>query len=190
MLIGKIVSYQKVLGSVVPLNISETRMKKYLLASCIAVMLIASLTHAQVNTSGLSNAQGLTKQVYGLGVSAGWASGIGLSFRSHLPSNVSVQGVFGIIKTSDNLSMSIGGELQYDLVRNNMTRFFAGSAVSYFYDGISRNELSAPYRFGVGIGGEFYVQGGLHVTLEGMFTIFSDGRVIPLPQIAAHYYFF
>jgi hypothetical protein len=165
-------------------------MKKNAFAVIIAILIIPSFSYAQVNTSELSNAQGLTKQVYGLGISAGWASGIGLSFRSHLPSNVSVQGIFGIIKTSDILSMSIGGELQYDLVRNNTTRFFVGSAVSYFYNGNSRNDVSAPYRFGAGIGGEFYVQGGLHVTLEGMFTIFSDGRVIPLPQIAAHYYFF
>ena len=165
-------------------------MKIYILTVSIAAMLITSFTHAQVNTSELSNAEGLTRQVYGLGVSAGWASGVVLSFRSHLPSNVSVQGVFGIIKTSDNLSMCIGGELQYDLVRNNTARFFVGSAASYFYEGKSRNEVYAPYRFGAGIGGEFYVQGALHVTLEGMFTIFSDGRVIPLPQIAAHYYFF
>ena len=165
-------------------------MKKSVLALSIALLLIVSFSHAQVSTSELSNAEGLTRQVYGLGVSAGWASGVGLSFRSHLPSNVSVQGVFGIIRTSDNLSMSVGGELQYDLVRNKTTRFFVGSAFSYFYDGINRNEVSAPYRFGAGIGGEFYVQGALHITLEGMFTIFSDGRVIPLPQIAAHYYFF
>jgi hypothetical protein len=165
-------------------------MKNSIFGMSLALLLVVSSSHAQVSTSELSNAEGLTKQVYGLGVSAGWASGIGLSFRSHLPSNVSVQGIFGIIKTSDNLSMSIGGELQYDLVRNKTARFFVGSAVSYFYDGVSRNEVSAPYRFGAGIGGEFYVQGALHITLEGMFTIFSDGRVIPLPQIAAHYYFF
>jgi hypothetical protein len=165
-------------------------MKLHAGALILAILFIPSFSHAQVNTSELSNAEGLTKQVYGLGLSAGWASGIGLSFRSHLPSNVSVQIVFGIIKPSDNLSMCIGGEFQYDLVRNNTTRFFVASAASYFYDGKSRNEVSAPYRFGAGIGGEFYVQGALHITLEGMFTIFSDGRVIPLPQIAAHYYFF
>jgi hypothetical protein len=176
--------------SVVPLDSLEITMKKSMLALSIALLLIASFSYAQVNTSELSNAEGLTKQVYGLGLSAGLASGVGLSFRSHLPSNVSAQGIFGIIKTSDRLSMSIGGELQYDLVRNNAIRFFAGSALSYFYDGQNRNEVSAPYRFGAGIGGEFYVQGGLHVTVEGMFTIFSDGRIIPLPQIAAHYYFF
>jgi hypothetical protein len=165
-------------------------MKKSVLALSIAMLIIASFSQAQVSTSGLSNAEGLTKAVYGLGFSAGWASGIGLSFRSHLPSKASVQGVFGIIKTSDKLSMSIGGEFQYDLVRNNTTRFFVGSAMSYFYNGNGSNEVSGPFRVGAGIGGEFHVQGALHVTLEGMFTYFSDGRVIPYPQIAAHYYFF
>jgi hypothetical protein len=165
-------------------------MKKYMLAVSIAVMLMSTLTHAQVSTSDLSNAEGLTKTAYGLGFSAGWTSGIGLSFRSHLPSNSSVQGVFGIIKTSDKLSMSIGGEYQYDLVRSKTTRFFVGSALSYFYNGNGSNEVSGPFRVGAGIGGEFQVQAALHITLEGLFTFFSDGRVIPLPQIAVHYYFF
>jgi hypothetical protein len=165
-------------------------MKKYMFAVSIAMVLIASLTQGQVSTSGLSNAEGLTKAAYGLGFSAGWASGIGVSFRTHLPSKASVQGVFGIIKTSDKLSMSIGGEFQYDLVRNNTSRFFVGSAMSYFYNGNGSNEVAGPFRVGAGVGGEFHVQGALHVTLEGMFTFFSDGRVIPLPQIAAHYYFF
>lgn len=165
-------------------------MKKRVLTLSVAVLLIASYSYAQVSTSNLSNAEGLAKAAYGLGFSAGWTSGIGLSFRSHLPSKISAQGVFGIIKTSDKLSMSIGGEFQYDLVRNKTTRFFFGSAISYFYNGNGSNEVAGPFRLGAGVGGEFQVQGAWHVTLEGMFTYFSDGRVIPLPQIAAHYYFF
>ncbi len=144
----------------------------------------------QVTASGLSNAQGLGKTVYGLGVAAGWASGIGVSFRAHLPSKSSFQGVFGIIRTSDKLSMSVGGEYQYDLVRGSATRFYVAPAISYFYNGNGGNEVSGPFRVGVGAGGEFKLQEALHLSLEGMFVFFSDGRVIPLPQAAIHYYFF
>ncbi len=168
----------------------ETRMKKRTLAVGIAVLLIASLTHAQVGTSGLSKAEALGKPVYGLGFSAGWASGVGISFRSHLPSKISAQGVFGIIKTSDKLYLSLGGECQYDLVRGNATRLFGAGALSYFYAGSGSNEVSGPLRLGAGVGGEFQVRDALHVSVEGLFVFFSDGRVIPLPQIAAHYYFF
>jgi hypothetical protein len=154
-----------------------------------AVMFTVGM-YAQVGTSGLSNAEGLGKPVYGLGFAAGWGSGVGISFRSHLPSKVSAQGVFGIIKTSDKLYLSLGGELQYDLVRGNATRVFGAGALSYFYNGSGSNEVSGPFRIGAGVGGEFQIQQALHVTVEGLFVFFSDGRVIPLPQIAAHYYFF
>jgi hypothetical protein len=165
-------------------------MKRILLSISIALFFLLSISTAQVTTTGLSRAEDLSKPVYGLGISAGWASGVGLSFRSHLPSKSSLQGVFGIMKTSDKLFLCIGGEYQYDLVRNISTRFFAVTAISYFHNGVSANEVSGPFRFGAGIGGEFQVQEAFHVSLEGVFVFFSDGRVIPLPQIAAHYYFF
>lgn len=165
-------------------------MKSIFLSISIVLIFLVSISTAQVNTTGLSRAEDLTKPVYGLGFSAGWASGVGLSFRSHLPSKSSLQAVFGIIKTSNKLSMCLGGEYQYDLVRNNSTRFFIISAMSYFYNGVSSNEVSGPFRFGAGIGGEFQVQEAFHITAEGLFVFFSDGRVIPLPQIAAHFYFF
>jgi hypothetical protein len=165
-------------------------MKSIFLSWCILSFVFVSISFAQITTSGLSKAEDLNRPVYGLGLSAGWASGVGLSFRSHLPSKSSVQAVFGIIKTSNKLAMCVGGEYQYDLVRSNTTRFFAGSAMSYFYHGNGSNEVSGPFRVGAGIGGEFQLQQALHITVEGMFVFFSDGRVIPLPQIAAHYYFF
>jgi hypothetical protein len=165
-------------------------MKRVVIYSGIIIIIAVSILNGQVTTSGLSKAEDLKNPVYGLGFSAGWASGIGLSFRSHLPSKSSVQAVFGIIKSSSKLSMTIGGEYQYDLVRDNSTRFFICSAASYFYNGIDNNEVTGPFRFGAGVGGEFHVQGAFHVTLEGLFVYFSDGRILPLPQIAAHYYFF
>jgi hypothetical protein len=170
--------------------IGEDFMKRIFYLLCMVSFLTGSTSFAQVSTSGLSNAEGLKTTVYGLGFSAGWASGVGVSFRSHLPSNSSLQAVFGIIKTSNKLSMCIGGEYQYDLVRNKSTRFFVGPAFSYFYSGNGSNEVAGPFRVGAGVGGEFHVQDALHVAVEGVFVFFSDGRVIPLPQIAAHYYFF
>ena len=165
-------------------------MKNIFLTSCVLSFVFVSISLAQITTSGLSKAEDLNRPVYGLGLSAGWGSGVGLSFRSHFPSKSSLQAVFGIIKTSDKLAMSIGGEYQYDLVRNNVTRFFIVSTLAYFYHGSGFNEVDGPFRMGGGIGGEFYAQNALHITVEGVFVYFSDGRVIPLPQIAAHYYFF
>lgn len=152
-------------------------------------ILFPSIVFGQVSASGLSQAQGLGKSVYGLGASVGWASGVGVSFRTHFPSKSSVQGVFGIIKTTEKLYLSLGGAYQYDLVRGPASRFYAGAGLGYYYRGHSSNDVKGPFRIGVGIGGELKLQDAFHVNLEGMFTFFSDGRVIPLPQIGCHYYF-
>jgi len=161
-----------------------------MLTLSIAMVCNTWLMFAQVGTSGLSNAEGLNKSVYGLGFTAGWASGIGISFRAHLPSKISGQGVFGIIKTSDKLYLSLGGGAQYDLVRSNRTRVYGAGSLSYYYSGSGSNGVSGPFRIAAGVGGEFQVREALHVSLDGMFVFFSDGRVIPLPQVSAHYYFF
>ena len=49
--------------------------------------------------------------------------------------------------------------------------------------------MTAPTRGGVGIGGEWVMSGGLHFLAEGMFTFFSDGTILPLPQVGIYYYF-
>ena len=161
-------------------------MKRYVAA---LLMLIPSVMFSQISSSNVSQAEDFGRSVYGLGFSAGWASGIGISFRDHLPTKVSLQAVFGIIKTSEKLSMSIGGEMQYDLVRREATRFFGVMALSYQYYGDDGNELQGPFRMGLGAGCELKIQDTFHVSGEALFTFFSDGRVIPLPQIACHYYF-
>ena len=79
--------------------------------------------------------------------------------------------------------MSIGGEFQYDLVRGPKTRFFGVSALSYQYWGSKGNDIGGPFRLGVGAGGEFQIQNSFSITAEGLFTFFSDGRVIPLPSL-------
>jgi hypothetical protein len=97
----------------------------------------------------------------------------------------------GIIKVEDRLSYSVGTEVQYDLVRGPTSRFFVCGGAGYFYSGTSsHNDMDGPGRVGVGIGGEFATPPGLHVTTELMFTYFTDGTVLPLPQVGVYYYFY
>ncbi|MDE3058095.1 MAG: hypothetical protein KGJ59_09080 [Bacteroidota bacterium] len=161
------------------------------IVSCFVFLAVLSGSAlAQVNVEGNQRAAGFNSAIYGLGVSAGPASGMGISFRNHLPSRSSYQLIAGIIKLKAKVSASVGAEYQYDLVRGNTTRFFFGPSMSYFYSGEHSNTLAAPFRLGIGVGGEFDVQKALHFSLEGVFTYFSDGSIVPLPQIAAHYYFY
>jgi hypothetical protein len=154
------------------------------------LMMVPTLLVSQVIVSGDNKAESFDKSVYGLGFAGGPASGVGISFRDHFPSRISVQVVFGILKDNVNTFVSTGAELQYDLVRGNSTRFYVGSAYGYFYNGSDVNSFKAPSRFGVGLGGEFNIKDAFHFSVEGMFVFFSDGTIIPLPQASIHYYFY
>lgn len=154
----------------------------------ILVLLPCSL-FAQVSVSDENQAESFDRQLYGLGFSGGPASGLGISFRDHFPSKLSLQLVFGILRDKVNTFVSVGGEIQYDLVRGNSTRFYVASAACYLYNGSGENSFEAPTRVGLGVGGEFKVRETLHVSLEGLFVFFSDGSIVPLPQISFHYYF-
>ncbi len=146
---------------------------------------------AQVFIPERSQGPGLRQNVYGLGLFGGASSGLGLSFRHHLPGTVSYQITGGIIKVDDKLSSDIGAELQYDLARGSQLRFFMAGGVCYYYSGKSnRNDMDAPWRVGIGVGGEVASVTGIHALFELMFTDFNDGTVLPLPQIGFYYYFY
>jgi hypothetical protein len=158
------------------------------LASCI--VLLAASAAGQVVTPDRGSAGSMRESVFGLGFAAGPASGLGLSFRHHLPSILSYEINGGVIKVDDRMLYDIGAELQLDLSRSGSTRFFAAGAFSYFYAGsANHNEMSAPERVGLGLGGEMHSSAGFHVTLELLFTYFADATVLPLPQFGVHYYF-
>jgi len=161
-----------------------------LYALVLILIVVPSLVYPQVSVQGSQQAENLGKNVYGLGLSAGPASGVGISFRNHLPSKVSYQIIGGIIKSGGQTSASIGGEFQYDLVRARSTRLYFGPSASYFYNGSGSNSFAAPFRLGIGVGGELNVQEAINVSLEGVFVYFSNGDIAPMPQIACHYYFY
>ena len=134
---------------------------------------------------------GLRENVYGLGLAVGACSGIGISFRQHFPGLVSYQFIGGILKVDTQTSYAFGAELQYDFVRGAGVRFFAAGALGYYYSGDRRgNDIEAPGRIGAGIGAEVPIQGGFQISGEMLFTFFSDGNVLPLPQVSMHYYFY
>jgi hypothetical protein len=165
-------------------------MKKSIAVVFILIIGIHQSGNAQVAVSSAKgDAFGTT--VNGLGFSGGTASGVGFSYRYHTAGKISLQGIIGIFrpKTTDTF-YSFGVECQNDLTRSDVARFFVGAASCYTYNGSGFNKYSAPFRAGIGLGGEFLVQDALHVTLEGMFTYFSDGTILPLPQLAFHYYFY
>jgi hypothetical protein len=131
------------------------------------------------------------RSVFGIGIAVGPVSGIGLSFRHHFPGRFSYQITGGIIKVDDQLHYAVGLELQWDLIRKETDRIFIVAAGGYYHSGKSgENSLEGPGRLGLGVGGELYLGGGFHGTGEILFSYFSDGNVLPLPQVGFHYYFY
>jgi hypothetical protein len=171
-------------------KLAEVRVKSIFLLLLLNSILCCSLSYSQVSIQVNQKAENFGKNVYGLGISGGAASGVGISFRNHLPSKISYQIVGGIFKSADKTWASIGGEFQFDLVRGNSTRLFFGPSTSYFHKGTGDDEYRAPFRFGIGVGGEFSLQNAINISLEGVFVYFSNGEILPMPQIAAHYYFY
>jgi hypothetical protein len=156
-------------------------------------LFVPALSQAQVIGTGSTQPVALGRTVFGLGASVGMAGGMGISFRQHFPNAVSYQIVGGIIKPDARLSYDVGFELQADIMKGNANRFYAAGAWGYYFTGEhGHNELTAPWRIGLGVGNEWanINSSQFHFAMEVLLTYFSDDTVIPLPQVSAHYYFF
>jgi hypothetical protein len=159
----------------------------------LTVLLVSTMSQAQVIGTGTGQPVSLGRTVFGLGATVGMAGGMGVSFRQHFPTIMSYQIAGGIIKPDSRLSYDIAFELQADLMKGNTNRLYAAGAWGYYFTGEGgHNELSAPWRLGIGVGSEWanVNTSQFHFALEVLLTYFSDDTVIPLPQASAHYYFF
>lgn len=165
-------------------------MKKFFAVTVFFLIVSSTQIFSQVAVSSVRG-DAFGQSVHGLGFSGGFASGIGFSYRYHMEGKASLQGVVGVFKPkSTDTFYSFGIEFQQDLTRSNSARFFFAGATSYFYNGTGVNNYMAPFRAGMGLGGEFLLQDAVHLTFQGLFTYFSDGTILPLPQLAVHYYFY
>ena len=144
---------------------------------------------AQVVVPQTGQVAEISQSVFGIGLYGGAATGVGLSFRHHLPMHMSYQVTGGVIKADERLMYAVGGEIQYDLIRTTDSRVFAVGGGGYYYSGIDHNEMSAPGRAGLGVGGEIEIYSGFHLIGEALFTYFTDGTILPLPQGGFFYYF-
>jgi hypothetical protein len=163
-------------------------------------------------TAGQAGVQRVLADNYmGVGFSASFVSGMGLTLKDHLPySPIAIQ-ITGMPFKDGNVGMyDIGGELQYDLFLGYTRLYLVGAAGYYYYsDGSpnnnyqngyngnntntnnsSGNELSSPYRLGFGLGYEIPYGRNVGMTLNLMFTAFMpSGDILPTPSIGFVGYF-
>jgi hypothetical protein len=151
---------------------------------------VANEALSQVAIPDRRGGTGFREEVMGLGLFAGPTSGLGVSFRHHLRIPFSYQITAGIINVDDRLLYDFGGDLQYDLSRGEGSRFFVAGGFGYYYAGrSSHNDINAPGRLGFGAGAELGIGPAIGATLELLFTVFTDGTILPLPQAGVFYYF-
>lgn len=151
---------------------------------------MAGSAAAQVAQPERGSDRRFDRPIFGVGVSAGPVSGFGFSFREHLPAEIAYQVVGGIVKSDQKLHYNLGGEVQIDFPHRDEARAFVAVAMGLFYSGTEgQNDLKAPLRIGAGFGLEMGNPHGLCGAGELLLTYFSDGTILPLPQVCVHYYF-
>ena len=173
------------------------RVKLFLLSFVILSANATSVTAQTTTTGNEAGTQNVfATNVFGVGIYASLATGMGVSFRQHfagVPLGYQVSG--GIWKTSGLYMYDVGAEVQYDLALST-NRLYAVAGAGYYYygntdvNGINTNGLASPLRFGAGIGYEMPYSMSVGVSLNLMITLFEpSGDILPLPSLGFHVYF-
>lgn len=159
-------------------------MKIYLLLIFFNINYLAKSENLVIKNSSIENEKSLN--VYRLGVTYSDLSGYGLTYLRELNDRYAIKTqlfLFGSVddKTSDLLMISIGAELQYNIVKNKTNRLYGigGFQYSYFEDdgysffdfSLFRNLIKAErinrnYNLGLGFGFETFFFRNLTIAVD------------------------
>lgn len=135
------------------------------------------------------------KVAYGIGLQVGLLSGAGLNARVTTPTGLAAQ-ISGFVMTfGDYFHANIGGEIQYGFVRHRDTRFYALLGAGFYTsttDDTTKpgNRIANPFRFGLGIGYEWFASPNVAFDIAGAIHVFPNtGEVYPLPKAGFTVYF-
>jgi hypothetical protein len=169
-------------------------MKRLAFVTVTALLLFTNSAQSQTTrTDSLSpHIMRFSENVFGVGLAASLASGMGLSFKHHLaniPFAYQITG--GVLKTGGRSLWDIGAEAQYDLsVASNRLYALVGLGEYYYGSDSNTNVYNSPTRLGIGIGYEISQSNAIGISLNLMITLFEpEGTILPLPSIGVHYYF-
>lgn len=172
------------------------RTSRVLFLSLCLLAAAAFNANAQTGTSGEDNSAARTtisQHVFGLGFNASLATGVGFSFRHHLPDIPFGYQITGMgWKTDDFTFYNFGLELQYDFFVLDKGRLYglAGGSKFYHSDTAGVNTYEGSTRLGFGVGYEFSLLPSLGISLTATLTSFQpSGQLLPLPTAGIHYYF-
>lgn len=178
-------------------------MQLRLLRIAVALLLLSTpLLRAQTampltppDTAGVAEDFYRSRVAYGIGLQAGLLSGAGLTARVTTPTGLAAQLTGFIITVGDIFHANIGGEVQYSFVRHPDARFYALLGAGFYSsttDDTTKpgNRVANPFRFGIGIGYEWFVSRNLAFDIAGAIHIFPNtSEVYPLPKAGFTVYF-
>ena len=135
----------------------------------------------------------------GLGFAAGAMSGIGLSYKQHLPNLYVPQVAFGILKYEEDFNVNVGLALQRTFHATDLVRFYAITGLSLFWDREEwdeyvydrmggrervgkRRETETRYNTGIGIGVEVLLWKRIGVAVDGEYTFTFKSSEISSPN--------
>lgn len=134
-----------------------------------------------------------TTPYFGLGLQAGFATGVGISLRYTSPQRMAGEFNFGYITAGENRAFySFGAEFQYQLDNSLDSRLYALGGLGYYADDkATGNALSAPSRLGMGVGYEAYLTRNTAFDFEVPLTFFFGDKITVLPtaQLGFIFYF-
>ncbi len=171
--------------------------KYFLILICASFPLGAVVAQAQTgsNASATSEKTSVTENIFGFGLNANLATGLGFSFRHHLPLPLAYMVSGFAWKTGGGVFWDLGFQTELDLFVQEKTRFYGAAGFSYFYtdnssDAVVHDTYNGPTRIGAGVGIELGMGSTIGLAFNLMLTSFQPtGELLPLPSASVHYYF-
>lgn len=178
-------------------SIINQQMKKLLLT----VLLVLVSTNLLLQAQDTQTKKDSTDDFYyrgnyfGAGLNAGLLSGAGLSGRYVYEKGFVFGGTFFAITAGDWFHYNLGAEVQYSFVREQDNRFYAILGLGYYSSttedaAFPGNRIANPFRMGVGIGYEWFLNRRFALSPSLSITYFpTTSQVIPIPQVGLFMYF-
>lgn len=134
-----------------------------------------------------------SSEYFGVGIQAGFATGVGLSAGYSLPNRMAFHLNVGVLTpVADGRTWySVGGEFQYKFDNSPNTRLYGLAGFGYYADEDSvRNRLAGPTRIGLGLGYEFFISRSGALSAEIPLTFFFGDKTSILPTLSLGYMYY
>ena len=169
--------------------------------SIVMIALMLLLLHSAIWADGSIDRLDVPRK--GLGFAAGAISGIGLSYKQHLPNLFVPQVAFGVLKYENEFDINLGLALQRTFHATDLVRFYGITGLAFFWernewdewvhDGYTSErvgkakETDRRINTGIGIGIEVLLWKRIGIAVDGEYTVIFRSTDFSSPNPDAYY---